>query len=62
MAIFKFGNVTVDSDTATADDFKQAAEASGGTITGGVYGGENYGISGGTIHGTIHIDNSTDRQ
>ncbi|MGW2113434.1 hypothetical protein [Streptomyces sp. NPDC001948] len=56
MAIFKFGNVTINSDDNTsADDFKQAAEQSGGAINGGVFGGENHGIQGGTFHGTIHI-------
>ncbi|MFE3152225.1 hypothetical protein ACFXJ6_37210 [Streptomyces sp. NPDC059218] len=40
MAIFKFGNVTINSDdNPSADDFKAAAEASGGTITGGHFGG-----------------------
>ncbi|MFD9601830.1 hypothetical protein [Streptomyces sp. NPDC059970] len=56
MAIFKFGNVTINSDdNPSADDFKAAAESSGGAINGGHFGGEDHGISGGTFHGTIHI-------
>ncbi|WP_406004416.1 hypothetical protein [Streptomyces sp. NBC_00987] len=55
MAIFKFGNVTIDSDSASADDFQQAAEQSGGAITGGHFGGEDHGISGGTFHGRIVV-------
>lgn len=62
MAIFKFGNVTINSDdNPSAEDFRQAAEASGGTITGGHFGGEDYGISGGTFHGTIHINSDSDK-
>lgn len=55
MAIFKFGNVTIDSTSADADDFKAAAEQSGGAITGGTYGGVNHGIDGGVFHGRIVI-------
>ncbi|MFJ2875490.1 MULTISPECIES: hypothetical protein [unclassified Streptomyces] len=55
MAIFKFGNVTVESDSADAPDFKAATEQNGGAINGGVYGGVNHGIEGGVFHGRIVI-------
>ncbi|MFF9690535.1 hypothetical protein [Streptomyces sp. NPDC014623] len=47
MAIFRFGNGNqVDSSTASADTFQQAADGSL-TINGGVFGGTNHGIAGG---------------
>ncbi|MFJ8856340.1 hypothetical protein [Streptomyces sp. NPDC102437] len=58
MAVFKFGNVTISSSDVDANTSgtEQAAEVSGATINGGVFGGENYGIKGGVFHGAVHID------
>ncbi|MGW2591169.1 hypothetical protein ACWCXC_12975 [Streptomyces sp. NPDC001515] len=55
----RFGNVTVDTDTTTPAEIQQAAQDSGGTITGGHFGGQDNGISGGTFHGTVHIHTDT---
>ncbi|MFJ2418299.1 hypothetical protein [Streptomyces brevispora] len=52
----RFGNVTVDTDTATKNEIQQAAQDAGGAITGGHFGGQDHGISGGTFHGNVHID------
>ncbi|MER5556356.1 hypothetical protein ABT001_32665 [Streptomyces sp. NPDC002793] len=47
MAIFRFGNGNQVDSSASMQDFQRAADGSV-TITGGVYGGDNHGIAGGT--------------
>ncbi|MFJ2884357.1 hypothetical protein ACIPJN_38780 [Streptomyces sp. NPDC086796] len=54
MGIFKVGNVTIE----TSDADQAETQTSGGTINGGVYGGENYGIKGGVFHGNVTIETS----
>lgn len=59
----RIGNITVDTteQDQCGENIRDAIESNGGTVTGGHFGGENHGITGGTFHGRIHINNDTDR-
>ncbi|MFE2502313.1 hypothetical protein [Streptomyces rubiginosohelvolus] len=59
----RIGNITVETtdQDQNGESIRDAIESNGGTVTGGHFGGENHGITGGTFHGRIHINNDTDR-
>ncbi|MFJ6012082.1 hypothetical protein [Streptomyces sp. NPDC092952] len=51
----RIGNMTIDTtdDNAVTGLNENAAQIEGGTVVGGHFGGENHGITGGTIHGNV---------
>ncbi|MFI9290821.1 hypothetical protein [Streptomyces gardneri] len=53
MAIFNFGGHSIDT-SKTEGDLAQAAQDAGVTVSGSIVGGNTYGVSGGTHHGTVH--------
>lgn len=52
MALFNFGGSEVDS--SDADALIQAVQKSGATFGGSIIAGNTYGVSGGTVTGTVH--------
>ncbi|MGW0630487.1 hypothetical protein [Streptomyces sp. NPDC002758] len=52
MAVFNFGGNQVDS--SDADALVKAAEDAGVTFGGSIVAGNSYGVSGGTVNGTVH--------
>ncbi|MGW1071037.1 hypothetical protein ACWD4F_41890 [Streptomyces aureus] len=52
MAIFNFGGQQVDSSDAKA--LIHAVTTSGATFGGSIVAGSTYGVSGGTVTGTVH--------
>ncbi|MFI8422211.1 hypothetical protein [Streptomyces sp. NPDC085460] len=56
MAIFNFGGFSIDTATSTGDDIAQALQDAGVTVNGSIVGGDTFGVSGGTHHGTVHGD------